>query len=609
MGFNEFHFIRPYWFFALIPVGFILWKLARRHLVNKHWESVCDAELLPYILIGKSDSKNILNLVLTILVSLLSIIALAGPTWERLPQPVFQKESALVIAFDLSLSMYADDIKPSRLERARFKIADLLKLREEGQTALLVYAGDSFIVTPLTDDTKTINSQLSALSPAIMPAPGSNTESALLKATELLKQAGLSQGHILLITDEVDEKYKNNFSQAKKEGYHVSILGMGTKEGAPVSMGKGGFLEDRNGTIVIPRLDATNLSSLSNAGGGYYETSQISDADIERLNRLFNSDLDSSDETETEFKSDQWQEFGPWLVLFILPIVAFGFRRGYLAIFVCIVISSPDEAMAFEWKDLWLNKNQQAMRALESEKAAAASELFENNEWKAAAKYRSGDYAAAEEILNEYQDERNRYNKANSLAKQGRFEDAISAYEEVLENYPNHEDAKYNKELVEKELAKQQQQQSDANENSDDNDNKNESSEQQQDSQSNNQQQSESSQEESEQKQSSNQGQEEDEQQSDSEEQQQSQQEQQSEKSEQELEQETKQQQQESKDEAEEENKEQTQQATQELDEEQQASEQWLRRIPDDPSGLLRRKFKYQYQRQERQAPTNEKYW
>ncbi len=606
MWISNFHFIRPYWFVALIPVAFILWKLAKQHLVNKHWESVCDPELLPYILIGKTGEKKYINIVLTTLILLLIVIALAGPTWERLPQPVFQKESALVIALDLSLSMYADDIKPSRLERARFKISDLLSLRQEGQTALLVYAGDAFTVTPLTDDVKTINSQLSALSPAIMPAPGSSTDIAITKATELLKQAGVSHGHILLVTDEVEAKYESNFIQTNKEGYTTSILGIGTEEGAPVNMGNSGFLKDRAGTIVIPTLDEHILQQLASAGGGYYETSQIGDGDIERLNRLFNSGLDSKEETETEFKSDQWHEFGPWLVLLILPVVAFGFRRGYLAILVCIMISQPNDANAFEWSDLWLNKNQQALRALDKEQADVASELFQDNEWKAAAKYRSGDYAAAEELLNQYQDVDNTYNKANALAKQGRYEEAIETYDQVLENNPEHEDAKFNKELVEKELEKQQQQQSQSGENSDENSDKNEenkSEQEQQEPQSDqNQQQSESEQQQSQQQQ----NEQEQQKNNESAEQQQAD----KEESEQKKEEEMKQQQaEEESEEKNEEEQQQSQQAMNELDEEQQAAEQWLRRIPDDPSGLLRRKFKYQYQQQNRQPSTNGKQW
>jgi Ca-activated chloride channel homolog len=605
MLFTEFHFIRPYWLLAIIPAAFLLWMLAKRHLINKHWESVCDPELLPYILVGKTGAKKNTNIILAGVVFLLSIIALAGPSWERLPQPVFQKESALVIALDLSISMFADDIKPSRLERARFKISDLLNLRKEGQTALIVYAGDAFIVTPLTDDVKTIKSQLSALSPEIMPSLGSNTETAITKSTDLLKQAGVSKGHILLVTDEVDTKYENSFVQANSEGYKVSVLGVGTEEGGPVAFRDGGFLKDRAGNIVVPTLNQQLLRQLANAGGGYYETSQVNDGDIERLNRLFNSGLETNDETESEFETDQWHEFGPWLVLLILPIVAFGFRRGYLAILVCLMISNPETAIAFEWNDLWLNKNQKGMRALQNEQAETASELFQDNEWKAAAKYRAGDYQATEELLNELDDERSIYNKANALAKQGRFDEAIAAYDEVLKNNPEHEDAKFNKELIEKELEKQKQQQPQSDQNTDEDSEEDTEQEQQQDSQSEESQQqskSDSEQQESEQSKADEQSDDEQDGQQDSEQQQ-------ADKEDgQQTEQEMKNQAEEDAN-NQEEQEQQAQQDMNELDEEQQATEQWLRRIPDDPSGLLRRKFKYQYQQLKRQPSSDEKYW
>ncbi len=536
------------------------------------------------------------------------IIALAGPSWERLPEPVFEKESALVIAMDLSYSMYADDIKPSRLERARFKISDLLDLRQEGQTALIVYAGDAFTVTPLTDDIKTIKSQLTALTPQIMPAPGSNTEIAMEKAAELLKQAGNGEGHILLVTDEIDRQFEKAFSKTNRRGYKVSILGIGTEEGAPVKLGDGGFLKDKAGTIVVPKLNQGVLRIMASSGGGYYETSQLGDGDIERLNRLFNSGLEKTNETESQFETDRWHEFGPWLILLILPVVAFGFRRGYLALFICVLIQVPEEAMAFEWDELWLNKNQQAMRALDSEQAELASGLFNNKEWKAAANYRKGDFATVEELLNEQEDTRSIYNRANAMAKQGRYEDAIAAYEEVLESKPEHEDAIFNRDLIKKELEKQQQQQSDSDQKSDE-----QSDQQQQEDSDSKEQQSESEQkksepqENSEEKQSSQQQQEE----QDNSEQQQDGKKQDSEEQ-QKSEQEKEQQEAKESGDKEQEEQQQAQASTQEekeLDEEQQATEQWLRRIPDDPSGLLRRKFKYQYQQQNRRSSNNEKYW
>jgi len=605
---SEFHFIRPYWFLALIPLIILVWMLAKRHLVNKHWESVCDPALLPYILVGRTGAKKYTNISLFGFVSLLMIIALAGPSWERLPEPVFEKESALVIAMDLSYSMYADDIKPSRLERARFKISDLLDLRQEGQTALIVYAGDTFTVTPLTDDIKTIKSQLTALTPQIMPAPGSNTDIALEKAAELLKQAGNSEGHILLVTDEVDSQFEKNFSKTNRRGYKVSILGIGTEEGAPVKLGDGGFLKDKAGTIVIPKLNQGVLRLLASSGGGYYETSQLGDSDIERLNRHFNSGLEKTNETESQFETDRWREFGPWLILLILPIVAFGFRRGYLAILVCVLVQMPDDAMAFEWDDLWLNKNQQAMRALDSEQAELASELFNNKEWKAAANYRKGDYATVEELLNEQDDTRSIYNRANAMAKQGRYEEAIAAYDEVLESKPEHEDAIFNRDLIKKELEKQQQQQSDSDQKSDE-----KSDQQEKEDSESKQQQSESEQKESDQQENS-----EEQQSSQQQQEEQDNSEQQQDGKQQEIEEQQKSEQEKQEEQAkesgdkEEEEQQQAQASTQEekeLDEEQQATEQWLRRIPDDPSGLLRRKFKYQYQQQNRRSSNNAKYW
>ena len=605
---SDFHFLRPYWFMALIPLLALLWYLIKRNKLSRHWEGVCDSALLPYILVGKTGAKGFQQMILTGIAGLLTIIALAGPTWERLPQPVFQKQSALVIALDLSYSMYADDIKPNRLERARFKIADLLDLRKEGQTALLVYAGDAFTVTPLTDDIKTIKSQLTALSPEIMPAPGSNTGIAIKKATDLLKQAGMNHGHILMITDEIDRVYEKHFNDARKAGYQISILGVGTEEGVPVKLANGSFLKDRAGSIIIPTLDQANLRELASSGNGRYALMQIQDDDINRLNNIFSHEQDDTQETETDFKSDQWQEFGPWLVLLLLPLMALAFRRGYLSVMLAMIIFNPEQVQAFEWSDLWLNKNQQAMRALENEQANIAAELFKDDKWKAAAKYRAGDFTDAEELLNNKSDSLSEYNRANAMARQGRYEDAIAAYENVLDKVPDHEDAKYNKELIEKELEKQQQQQqSDSNQNSE-----------QQDSESSEEQQQSNSEEKNSEEQQDSQQSQQDQQQAQESESQATEQQQSAEQHQETKESETEQTEQEQmKNEmAEEESDEQgdetqnNQHAMNELDEEQQATEQWLRRIPDDPAGLLRRKFKYQYQQQrQRQRPTNEKYW
>jgi len=290
MNLELFHFMRPYWLLALLPLFIILWILIHRHLSSGNWAKVCDPELLPHILITQEKKRQKWPFYLLAIAGLLAILALAGPTWERLPQPAFRDTSALVILLDLSHSMDATDIKPSRLVRARFKVADILKQRHEGQTALVVYAGDAFTVTPLTDDTETIASQLSVLKTSLMPSQGSRADIALEKAVALLQQAGQKNGNILLITDGLNEtRYKKAIQKMKH--YQISILGIGTPEGAPIPLGNGGFLKDAQGAIVIPKLEQNSLHKLAQLGGGIYQAIKNDDSDIKALAASYNSNM------------------------------------------------------------------------------------------------------------------------------------------------------------------------------------------------------------------------------------------------------------------------------------------------------------------------------
>ena len=330
MGLSEFHFIRPFWLLAILPWFIILGLTLKNKLNQGNWSNVCDAELLPYILQEKAVTRSHWTLSATALASFLSIVALAGPTWERLPTPVFRNASALVIVLDLSRSMDAEDIKPSRLVRARYKIADILKRRKDGQTALLVYAGDAFTVTPLTEDTDTINNQLSALTTGIMPVQGSNTGLALEKAVDLFKQAGLQKGQILLVTDGVN-MHKTLPIVESLGAYKLFILGVGTAEGAPIKTSGGGFLKDRQGNIVIAKLNHSELQQLAQVGGGTLQILTGSDRDIEALTVTIDSQTtQQAKDAEHELLLDQWAEKGPWLLLIILPMALFSFRRGIL---------------------------------------------------------------------------------------------------------------------------------------------------------------------------------------------------------------------------------------------------------------------------------------
>ncbi|MEO6147876.1 MAG: VWA domain-containing protein, partial [Sulfuriferula sp.] len=149
---SAFHFLRPLWLFALIPLILMLWMMWRRRLLSRSWQRVVDPRLLAHLLIGKNARQGPWAMLAVGLGGLLAILALAGPAWQKLPQPVFRQQSALVLVLDLSLSMNATDIQPSRLERAKLKLRDILNQHKEGQTGLIVYAATPFVVSPLTTD-------------------------------------------------------------------------------------------------------------------------------------------------------------------------------------------------------------------------------------------------------------------------------------------------------------------------------------------------------------------------------------------------------------------------------------------------------------------------
>jgi Ca-activated chloride channel family protein len=602
---SEFHFLRIEWFWAVLPLaGLMLWWYLRK-LYKGNWSRVVDAPLQAHVLTSQEVTRSHWASWLYCVAALLTVTALAGPAWERLPMPVFKDESAMVIALDLSRSMNAQDIQPSRLQRARLKLIDILRLRRSGQSALIAYAADAFVVTPLTDDIETIIAHVPNLTTDLMPSQGSRADRAIDKAMELLEQTGVQAGDVLLITDEADiDLLAAAKTKLNAAGHRLLILGVGSAEGAPIPEQGGGFVKDGNGSIVIAKLNDAELCSVA-----AYQNMTYDDRDINNLLVRTKTDPLSVQAKRTELNADTWRDQGPWLLLPVLLFVLLGFRRGLLVLALLCLLPMPQVAQAMDWQSLWLNSDQRGVKALENDQAEQAAELFKQPEWKAAAQYRAGKYEEALASLEGIDKTEALYNMGNVLAQLGRIPEAIEAYNKVLENNPGHEDAKYNRDLL------QQQQQSDNSGQNSEQDQQSPDS-QQQNSQ---EQSSDSQQQDSQQQQSSDAQQQESQKQTSSESQQseaeQAEQERQSaqqteqEVEEQESEESESQQAQEPGDE------EQQQAALQQADDteetepdaEQQAIEQWLRRIPDDPGGLLRRKFMYQYRQQ--QSDKESKQW
>ncbi len=586
-------FLRPQWFLCVIPVLVLGWLLWKKKLGSREWVQVIDPVLLPYLLQdGKGKTSNWFS-IFWILLSLLIITALAGPAWKKIPLPVFNQQSALVILLDLSQSMDAGDIKPSRLARARLKIADLLKTRKEGQTALIAYAGTAYTVTPLTDDTQTIQSLLSSLTTNIMPSQGSRTDLAIEKAIQLFNNAAIYEGDIWLVTDGVNTTSRSNILKIKGlDSYRVSILNVATEQGAPIPSAVGGYIKDKNGSIVIAKSDFDSQRQIARKFNGVFSKMTTNDDDIQLLNDLIQNRSRLAEHKQTDFKADRWQEEGVWILLLITPLVSLAFRKGVVFsltfLLIPVLMPQPVRAMDWpEWNSLWLNENQRAQQMLEQGEAGKAAELFNRSDWKAASHYKAKQYEQALQQFESQKSVDSIYNKGNTLAKMKRYEDALGAYDQVLLQQPEHQDASYNKKLVEDAIKKQQQQQKDNQQQSDKNKQQQQDEEKKSEQSKNNQpsnDESEQSQEQSEKQEQSKK--------SEPQQEQEQQQQQDKKQSEQSLEEKPEQ--------------EEIKSAQQEKEEKlsEQAEAQWLRRIPDDPGGLLRNKFKHQYSRQKQ--PINE---
>ncbi len=383
----DFQWLRPEWLLAVPVVVVVALLLARRRLGAGNWRDVIDPALMPYVLSRSPGRGADYRWWLLGLGGVLAALALAGPAWERIEQPVFRAEQALVVALDLSRSMDAQDIAPSRLARARLKILDILERRKSGQTALVVYSSNAFTVTPLTTDTDTVAALVNSLSTDIMPSRGSNPIVAIKKGQQLLEQAGAGFGEVLLITDGGSSPAAERVARdLKAAGYTLSVLGVGTREGAPIPRAAGGFVTDNRGKIAVPRLEETSLRRLSVAGGGRFA---VLSADNRDLDVLLSGEVAATAASDESLATDQWREEGPWLLLLLLPLAALAFRRGWVLVLLVFILPLPQTAEASLWDDLWQNKDQQARQQLEAGNAEDAAALFEDPEWRAVARYRA----------------------------------------------------------------------------------------------------------------------------------------------------------------------------------------------------------------------------
>lgn len=416
------HFLRPQWLLALLALPLLAWWWRARQHRKSVWRNVIDPHLLPHLLEGKAGTRAVapwLGLVGVVL----AILALAGPSWQRSEQPVWQSRTPLVIALDLSSATLATDLQPSRLLQARARIAELLRRRAGGQVGLVAFADDAYTVAPLTDDVGNVALFLDALSPDVMPVDGSHADRAITWSTTLLRQAGFVHGDILLLTDHADAAARAAAGIAAGEGYRVSVLGLGSAAGAAY--------RDTDGRIAQTHLDADSLRALASAGDGRYATLAAGNGNLKSLGVLDSQQAGAA--AAHGEKTTTWLDQGYWLLPPLLLLALLAFRRGgaLAALLLCAWLPwQPVRAAESTW---WLRADQQAHARLE----------------QGAAAYRKNDFAAAEKTWEPLPGADAAYNRGNALAKAGNYDAAIAAYNEALRLQPGMTDAIANKRAVE----------------------------------------------------------------------------------------------------------------------------------------------------------------
>lgn len=455
---QEFHFIRPWWLLGLVVVPVIFFFRYRNTQQRSEWDKVISRDLLN-VLIPTAGIHSLHRWIEFVALGLfvVAIVAIAGPTWQRVPSPTEYVQDDLVIILDLSYSMYVEDIKPSRLIRAKQKIVDLLENRSEGHTALIVYSSTAHVVTPLTTDNDTIQHLLSSLEPRMMPEYGSNVDDALSRAVGLIEQGSHSNGRILLITDGIETLNLGSYEWSHETPLHV--IGVGSAEGGAIPQldleGNISYLRNQRGNLIIATMNQNRLARLATLAGGTYHDIDISETDIQQF---FSVAWESFREhlVDDERTFNQWYDVGYLLLIPLVLGAMFAIRRGVVVVIVlCLFVTEHSYANWFI--DLWKNSDQKGSELLENGNFDLAEQIFVDPEWRAIAQYRQQKYSQAAEYFESSDSIRSLYNYGNSLALQGEIAEAINTYDNVLEQDPNHDDAKFNRDLLKQWLQQQMQ--------------------------------------------------------------------------------------------------------------------------------------------------------
>jgi len=449
---GDFHFLRPEWLWG-VPAGLLLWwLLTRRQDLRHQWRGVIADHLLDHLVVTPAARARIRPVHLTSAALAIGSIATAGPTWQREQPPFVEDRAPLVIAVDLSETMDAIDVTPTRLERAKLKVHDLLAARAGARTAIVAYAGSAHAVMPLTDDAALLNTYVDALATNLMPVRGRDTRRAIDAVDHVLAHEE-TPGTVLFLTDGIEDAAVERFAALVRDGRHQPIvLGIGTAEGGPVRTGPQTYLTNPSGGRVFAQLDVDALRRLHDRAGVPVATSTADRTDVDWIQRRVQSHL----QARQSQANTRWKDEGWWLTIPLALASAFWFRKGWtirwsaaaLAGLALAGVPSPAAAQPHRIADAFFTPDQQGQLAFRRGDYAEAGTRFSDPMWKGVALYRTGKFADALDAFARVDSPEGDFNQGNALARLGRFPQAAERYRAALARRPDYAKAKANLAIV-----------------------------------------------------------------------------------------------------------------------------------------------------------------
>jgi Ca-activated chloride channel homolog len=414
---DAFHFIRPFWL-LLLPAIAALWWIVRR--ARMHREPPADG-LAPHLraalTVGASGGGHLLPIDGVALTLALLVLGAAGPTWSRVPDPFVAQSAPVVVALKVTPSMESDDVAPSRLERGKQKVRDLLELRGGARTTLVAYAGSAHLVVPMTEDPNVMVPYLEGLTPEVMPKEGARADGALQLAAELLAQEE-APGGVLFVADALEPA--DVATLAAPEAPALTVLAMLPED----ARDRG--LDQLSDTAVVPVTP--------------------DDSDVRRIDRTLNA---AYRQAMLENADQPWQDRGHWLAWPAAILTLLWFRRGWTMRWAAIAtltlsLSAPQPARADGVADWFFTPDQQGRLAYQRKDYARAAELFTDPLWRGYALYRDGQYEQASEVLTRVETAEAAFIQGMAYVKSRAYRDGARAFQTALERDPNYPQAAEN---------------------------------------------------------------------------------------------------------------------------------------------------------------------